>query len=81
MWQEGIVEIGGIRYRFCAKVYDEGSVFGIDGGRVSKLWIARIVSGEETVVCSYDRGWDINPDAAGASVVYCTVMNRLLGLE
>ena len=36
--------------RFSAKVYDLGSDYGINGGRVSKLWIRG--------VASYDRGWD-----------------------
>lgn len=35
---------------FQAKLYDDPSVFGIDGGRVSKLHIAGGVN--------YDRGWD-----------------------
>ena len=40
-----------------AKVYDEPSeVYGIDGGKISKLEI-RI--GNE-IIANYDRGWDIN---------------------
>ena len=39
------------------KQYDEGSQFGIEGGRISKLMLKR--NGE--VVCNYDRGWDIEP--------------------
>ncbi|MPM21471.1 hypothetical protein SDC9_67915 [bioreactor metagenome] len=39
------------------KVYEEGSQFGIDGGKVSKLMLKR--NGE--IVCNYDRGWDIKP--------------------
>lgn len=42
---------------FCAKVFAEGSSFGIDGGRISKL---EIRLGNE-ILCSYDRGWDIEP--------------------
>lgn len=43
--------------KFEAKIFDEGSEFGIDGGRISKLWIGR---GNKTI-CNYDRGWDIRP--------------------
>ena len=45
-WKIGT--INGISFH--AKVYDEGSEFGIDGGNVSKLWIKGI--------CNYDREWD-----------------------
>ena len=37
----------------------EGSIHGIDGGRISKLWMSR----DGRTVVSYDRGWDIRPDA------------------
>ena len=37
----------------------EGSIHGIDGGRISKLWMSR----DGKTVVSYDRGWDIRPDA------------------
>ena len=43
---------------YWAKVYDEGSEYGIDGGRISKLQI-RI---DGVTVVNYDRGWDIKPD-------------------
>ena len=51
---------------FEAKVYNVGSVFGINDGRVSKLHIYTL-SGKEfpfqtgkDIVC-YDRGWDKKP--------------------
>lgn len=31
--------------------------YGIDGGRISKLYIRR----GNKVVCNYDRGWDVEP--------------------
>ena len=43
---------------YWAKVYDEGSEYGINEGRISKLMIK--VDGVTTL--SYDRGWDIEPD-------------------
>lgn len=39
---------------FCAKLYDEPSRFGIDDGRVSKLWVDGVVN--------YDRGWDFGEE-------------------
>lgn len=43
---------------YWVKAYEEGSEWGINGGRISKLSI-RI---NETWVVNYDRGWDIEPD-------------------
>ena len=54
MWKEGAILIGGKGYRYWVKYYEEGSQFGIDGGRISKLMIKR--GGE--IVCNYDRGGD-----------------------
>lgn len=42
---------------FYAKVFPEGSHYGIAGGKISKL---EIRLGNE-VLCRYDRGWDIQP--------------------
>ncbi len=62
MFKEGTIgipkEYGGGIAHFWAKVYDEGSIYGIDEGRISKL---KITIDGRTVV-SYDRGWDIEPD-------------------
>ena len=43
---------------FHVKFFEEGSEFGINGGRISKLTIK--IDGETKVL--YDRGWDIEPD-------------------
>ena len=51
-WKIGT--INGIAFQ--AKVYDEGSEFGIDGGKISKLWIQDI--------CNYNREWDERPNTA-----------------
>lgn len=50
---------GNLTYQ--AKVYDEGSVYGINNGRVSKLNIWE--TDTEKTVANYDRGWDIRPSA------------------
>ena len=55
MWYEGYLD----GYHYQAKVYDEGSIYGINEGRISKLWMSR----DGRTVASYDRGWDIHPDA------------------
>lgn len=48
-WVTGTIH--GIRYT--AKVFEEGSQFGINGGNISSLWIDGVLN--------YDRGWDKRP--------------------
>ena len=48
-WQFGT--IGGIK--FYVQVFDELSGYGINDGRISRLWIDGMVN--------YDRGWDNSP--------------------
>ena len=45
-------------YSFEAKLYDEGSQFGINNGRISKLTIRDL---SNNIIINYDRGWDIEP--------------------
>lgn len=47
-------------FTFEAKLFDDGSEFGINEGRVSKLEIVDQFGG---VQVRYDRGWDIEPEA------------------
>lgn len=57
MWKEGSIKVGISIFHYWMKQYDEGSEWGIEGGRISKLMLKR--NGE--IVCNYDRGWDIKP--------------------
>ena len=59
--QTGLWVIGAInQYPFEAKVYDKGSPFGIDTGRVVKLAIASNQQSREVV--GYERGWETYPE-------------------
>lgn len=55
------------KYDFEAKLFDEGSSYGIDNGRVSKLAIYDNVvryqkkSFHDACIVNYDRGWSIKP--------------------
>lgn len=57
MWKEGSIKVNSSIFHYWMKQFDEGSEWGIDGGRISKLMIKR--GGE--IICNYDRGWDIKP--------------------
>jgi len=55
MWKEGSLKVHDSIFYYWMKQYDEGSEFGIDGGRISKLTLKR----NGGIVCNYDRGWDV----------------------
>ena len=57
MWKESSIKVGGEVFHYWMKQYEEGSQWGIEGGRISKLMLKR--NGE--IVCNYDRGWDVEP--------------------
>ena len=57
MWKEVSLKVYNSIFHYWLKVYDDGSQFGIDGGKVSKLMLKR--NGE--IVANYDRGWDTKP--------------------
>lgn len=63
LWHEGTIGIpkkeGGSKVaHYWVKAYDEGSEYGINGGKISKLTLK--IDGE--LVANYDRGWDVEPD-------------------
>lgn len=57
MWKTGAMKVGKSIFHFWVKCFDEASQYGIDNGRISKLCLKR----KDTIVCNYDRGWDIEP--------------------
>ena len=59
---------------YWVKAYEEGSAYGIDEGRISKLLIT--IGGE--TVANYDRGWDIKPaeDDEAAQIAYAILLNE-----
>ena len=61
MWKNGTID----GYRYCVKCYDNGSEYGIGGGRISKLEIRK----DGKILYNYDRGMDFdNLDAEGKKV-------------
>ncbi len=60
MWKQGQIKVRGTTVDFVIKVFEEGSDFGINGGRISKL---NIRTGNKELA-NYDRGWDVKPTTA-----------------
>lgn len=57
---------------FSAKVFEEGSEFGIDGGNVSKLDVGP--EGGPQII-SYDRGWETEPRNAEGKKILRTLLD------
>ena len=70
MWKEGTVSVNGEIFHYWLKQYEEGSEFGINRGRISKLTIKR--SGRE--VYNYDRGEDIAPIDKNAETALAIIL-------
>ncbi len=76
VWHEGVIGIpkeGGhpVRVTFQVKLYKAGSGFGINGSRISKLWLA--IDGN--TVANYDRGWDTEPTCEEAKLALDILLN------
>lgn len=78
-WHEGTIGIpqkdGSSKIaHYWVKAFEEGSEWGINGGKISKLSIK--INGEW--VANYDRGWDVKPadDDEAAQLAYCILLNE-----
>ena len=76
MWSEGIITgpTTGDKYKYWVKHFEEGSRYGIDGGKISKLTIRKVDSTCD--LCSYDRGWDIEPATDEVKAVYAIIVSK-----
>lgn len=72
MWRKGVIRVEGVVVRYEVKVYDVGSKFGINEGRISKLWLS--VDGK--MVANYDRGWDVKPTCKAAEVALAILLKE-----
>lgn len=77
MWSEGIIAspTTGAKFKYWVKHFEEGSKWGIDNGRVSKLTIRKL--GESRDLVNYDRGWDTHClDDHEAKAVYAIILGK-----
>lgn len=58
-WTSGGATVNGRQYGFEVKHYEEPSQFGIDGGRISKLFLRETGTGN---IVQYERGWPMLDD-------------------
>jgi len=77
MWSEGIIATPttGNKYKYWVKHYEKGSdVYGIDGGRISKLTIRKL--GETRDLYNYDRELDVDCQSDEVRAVYDIVLQK-----
>ena len=75
MWKKGCIGIpqDGGKYKavhYEAKVYDEGSQYGINEGRISKLTLKE----NGKVIYNYDRGEDVPEQNEAAKIALAILM-------
>ena len=68
MWTKGTIN----GYDYCIKHFEEGSEYGINGGRISKLDIRK----DGKIYANYDRGWDIKPTGKEVIAVFKEILNQ-----
>ena len=80
MWSTGTIWMndGKTGYDYQVKHYEEPSdVFGIEGGKVSKLHIKKREQCWGNAIVSYERGWDRPcPDNDEVKAVYATLIEK-----
>lgn len=72
MFREGSIKVKDSIIHYWVKHFEEGSKFGIDGGRISKLMLKE----NSTVVANYDRGWDIKPTDEESEIALAILMKE-----
>ena len=72
MWSEGSILIKGKVYRYSVKHYELSSDYGINRGRISKIFVTR----EDMVVLNYDRGWDTVAEDEGTELCLAVLMKK-----
>ncbi len=72
MWKQGNIKVGSSTISYWVKSFEEGSQFGIDKGRISKLMLKR----DGRVIANYDRGWDILPIDSQAEAALAELIKK-----
>ena len=72
MWTQGTITIEGTEYTYWIKHFEEGSIYGIDEGKVSKITL----KAGGRIVVNYDRGWDVKPADKKAKKALDTLLKK-----
>ena len=73
VWSEGSMRIRSHIMHYTVKHYRQGSEYGINGGRISKLSL----QGDDGVTLAlYDRGWSKEPDFEEAKIAVSIIISN-----
>lgn len=72
MWSKGSIKVHNSIIHYWVKHFEEGSVFGIEEGRISKLMLKR----DNKIIANYDRGWDVEPNDGAAEIALAILMKK-----
>lgn len=72
-WVEGTAG----KYGFQALVFEENSCYGIEEGRVSKLYIWKGEGASKKYIVEYDRGWGKEPSTEEEKRAFRTIWEYL----
>ncbi len=72
MFSEGSINIEGVEVFYSVKHFDNGSEWGIEGGRISKLECRA----NGRTILHYDRGWDMEPETELGYLSYATLIDK-----
>ncbi len=72
MWKTGSIKTENRIIHYWAKVYEDGSQYGIDQGRISKLTLKR----DDKIIANFDRGWDVEPVDLDAEVAVAILLKE-----
>jgi len=72
MWKQGNIKVGSSTISYWVKSFEEGSQFGINNGRISKLMLKR----DGRIIANYDRGWYIIPFDSEAEAALAELMKK-----
>jgi len=76
MWSEGIIAIPetGNKFKYWVYHFEEGSKYGIDSGKVSKLTIRKV--GSTLDLYNYDRGLDVDCQSDEVKAVLDIILSK-----
>ena len=77
MWKQGAIIVPNqdesrTTVHYWAKVYETGSRFGIEGGRISKL----MLKADGKIIYYYERGLDIPPQSEAAEKALAILLHE-----
>ena len=72
-WTFATATVNGKEFRIMLVQFEEPSNYGIQQGRISKLWMNNVNCSE---FINYDRGWDMPPVSTEAKAVLAAIIKK-----